>query len=55
MIKMFAGDLDGTLLNALHRGGRNHFAAPFSELTEAGLHVVPGDRTLDAADRRAWL
>lgn len=52
--KMFASDLDGTLLNALHEADGT-IRRVIRELTEAGLHVVPGDRTLDAADRRAWL
>ena len=40
MIKMFASDLDGTLLNALHEADRTIRRA-IRELTEAGLHVVP--------------
>ena len=41
MIKMFASDLDGTLLNALHEADGTIRRA-IRELTEA-------------ADRRAWL
>ncbi len=51
MIKMFASDLDGTLLNALHEADGTIRRA-IRELTEAGLHVVPAT---DAAGRRAWL
>lgn len=40
MIKMFASDLDGTLLNALHEADGTIRRA-IRELTEAGLHVVP--------------
>lgn len=40
MIKMFASDLDGTLLNALHEADGTIRHA-IRELTEAGLHVVP--------------
>ena len=40
MIKMFARDLDGTLLNALHEADGTIRRA-IRELTEAGLHVVP--------------
>lgn len=40
MIKMFASDLDGTLLNALHEADGT-IRRVIRELTEAGLHVVP--------------
>ena len=40
MIKMFASDLDGTLLNALHEADGTIRRA-IRELTEVGLHVVP--------------
>ena len=40
MIKMFASDLDGTLLNAMHEADGTIRRA-IRELTEAGLHVVP--------------
>ena len=40
MIKMFASDLDGTLLNTLHEADGTIRRA-IRELTEAGLHVVP--------------
>lgn len=40
MIKMFASDLDGTLLNALHEADGTIRRA-IRELTEAGLHVFP--------------
>ena len=40
MIKMFASDLDGTLLNALHEAD-GAIRRTIRELTEAGLHVVP--------------
>ena len=40
MIKMFASDLDGTLLNALHEAD-GAIRRAIRELTEAGLHVVP--------------
>ena len=40
MIKMFASDLDGTLLNALHEADGTIRRAN-RELTEARLHVVP--------------
>lgn len=40
MIKMFASDLDGTLLNALHEADGTIRRA-IRELTKAGLHVVP--------------
>lgn len=40
MIKMFASDLDGTLLNALHEADGTIRRA-IRELTGAGLHVVP--------------
>lgn len=40
MIKLFAADLDGTLLNALHETDRTIRSA-IKEITEAGLYVVP--------------
>lgn len=40
MIKLFATDLDGTLLNALHETDKTIRNA-ISEITAAGLHVVP--------------
>ncbi len=54
MIKMFASDLDGTLLNALHEADGTIRRA-IRELIEAGLARGSRDRTLDAADWRAWL
>ena len=57
MIKMFASDLDGTLLNALHEADGTIRRA-IRELTEAGLHVVPatGRSTLPIGEHglRAW-
>lgn len=51
MIKMFASDLDGTLLNALHETDGTIRRA-IRELTAAGLHMVPatGRSTLPAGD-----
>ena len=40
MIKMFASDLDGTLLNALHETD-GFIRRAIDELLRAGLHVVP--------------
>lgn len=57
MIKMFASDLDGTLLNALHEADGTIRRA-IRELTEAGLHVFPrlDDRRCRSASMalRAW-
>lgn len=40
MIKLFATDLDGTLMNAMHEADKTIRSA-VKEITEAGLHVVP--------------
>lgn len=54
MIKMFASDLDGTLLNALARGRRNH-PSRHSRVDRGRAARCSRDGSLDAADRWAWL